>query len=260
MEECRRGVPVLEEVPERAILVASDPAAPTNHLIEADNFAALSVLSATHAGKVDLIYIDPPYNTGNRDFIYDDHYVDAEDAYRHSKWLSFMRRRLALAWSLLADTGVIFISIGDDEQAHLKVLCDQVFGPQAFIANVIWKCKRGRDNSAKLFSRSHEYLLVYAKSKAALKFNRLEMDGKTRKAYRNTDEDPRGSYRLLGVWARGTQGGSRYAFTAKTGEHFSERLWLTSEEGMRALEREDPHRRPRRRLSGDARPTAPGAT
>ena len=100
---------------------AEDP----NHLlIEGDNLHALTALTFTHEGRVDVIYIDPPYNTGNKDFKYNDRFVDRKDAYRHSKWLSFMHKRLLIAKRLLADTGVIFISIDDNEQAQLKMLCD----------------------------------------------------------------------------------------------------------------------------------------
>jgi len=106
VEECDKKLPVLEEIPEKAINDA--PGEPTNIIIEGDNYHALSVLNYTHAGKIDVIYIDPPYNTGNKDFIYNDNYVDKEDTFRHSKWLSFMNRRLKLAKNLLSDDGVIF--------------------------------------------------------------------------------------------------------------------------------------------------------
>jgi len=100
---------------------------PNHILIEGDNLEALTALSYTHEGKIDVIYIDPPYNTGNKDFVYNDSFVDTEDSYRHSKWLSFMNKRLKIAKKLLSDKGVIFISIDDNEQAQLKLLCDEVF-------------------------------------------------------------------------------------------------------------------------------------
>ncbi|MDP2161883.1 MAG: DNA methyltransferase, partial [Flavobacterium sp.] len=115
-------LPVLKEVKNKEIITDKDK--PVNLLIEGDNYHALSVLNYTHAKKVDVIYIDPPYNTGNKDFIFNDRYVDREDAYRHSKWLSFMEKRLRLAKNLLKDTGVIFISIDDNEVAQLKLLMD----------------------------------------------------------------------------------------------------------------------------------------
>ena len=119
--------PVLVEVPERAI-TSDDAEAPNHILIEGDNLEALTALSYTHAGMIDVIYIDPPYNTGKTDeFKYNDKYVDATDGYRHSKWLSFMSKRIKIAKQLLKDTGLIFISIDDNEVAQLKCLCDEIF-------------------------------------------------------------------------------------------------------------------------------------
>lgn len=117
-ERLRDELPILTEVPERAI-ISEDKDAPNHILIEGDNLETLATLAYTHEGKIDIIYIDPPYNTGNKDFIYNDSYVDKEDSYRHSKWLSFMSRRLKIAKKLLSDRGVIFISIDDNEQAQL---------------------------------------------------------------------------------------------------------------------------------------------
>ncbi|MBL8396355.1 MAG: site-specific DNA-methyltransferase [Candidatus Accumulibacter sp.] len=110
-----------------------------NLIIEGDNFDALRYLRMTHAGRVKCIYIDPPYNTGNRDFIYNDRFVDKDDSYRHSKWLEFMYRRLELAKELLSEDGVIFVSIDDNEVFHLGLLMEQVFGAANFVANVIWQ-------------------------------------------------------------------------------------------------------------------------
>lgn len=161
-ERLRTQLPVLEEVKERALL-SDDPTAPNHILIEGDNLEALVALTYTHEGKVDVIYIDPPYNTGNKDFTYNDCYVDAEDGYRHSKWLSFMSKRLKIAKQLLSDRGVIFISIDDNEQAQLKLLCDEVFGNDNCLANLVWDL--GTGTSAGHFTRSHEYILVYCKTK-----------------------------------------------------------------------------------------------
>lgn len=151
--------PVLTEVRDRAI-ISENPEAPNHILIEGDNLEALTTLSYTHAGKIDVIYIDPPYNTGNKDFIYNDSYIDTEDNYRHSKWLSFMSRRLRIAKKLLSDRGVIFISIDDNEQANLKLLCDEIFGQNNFVCSFIWR--GGKRNMAKWVSTSHEYMLLYA--------------------------------------------------------------------------------------------------
>ena len=159
-ERLKDSLPVLTEVKERAI-ISDSPDAPNHILIEGDNLEALTALSYTHEGKVDVIYIDPPYNTGNKDFTYNDTRVDAEDSYRHSKWLSFMEKRLRIAKRLLSDRGVIFISIDDNEQANLKLLCDEIFGENKFVGNIIWyKKRKGSFLSNKLVSLT-EYLLPY---------------------------------------------------------------------------------------------------
>ena len=108
-----------------------------NFLLEGDNLASLQLLLKTHKGKIDLIYIDPPYNTGHNDFVYDDTFVDADDAFKHSKWISFMSQRLELARKLMSDEAAIFISIDDNEQAALKLLCDEIFGADNFMGIII---------------------------------------------------------------------------------------------------------------------------
>ena len=140
---------------------------PNHIIIEGDNLEALTALSYTHAGKIDVIYIDPPYNTGNKDFVYNDSYVDSEDTYRHSKWLSFMAKRLRIAKKLLSDRGVIFISIDDNEQANLKLLCEDksFFGQQNFIGQLI--LKTATDNNPSQINIEHEYMLCYAKNKSS---------------------------------------------------------------------------------------------
>ena len=142
----------------------SAPVGSPNHvLIEGDNLNALAALSYTHAGKIDVIYIDPPYNTGNKDFSYNDDFVDIDDGFRHSKWLSFMYRRLKIAKELLSEKGVIFISIDDNEQAALKMMCDDVFGEEHFIGSIVWfKKRKGSFLSNKLVSLT-EYILPYSK-------------------------------------------------------------------------------------------------
>lgn len=161
-ERLRDELPILTEVPERAI-ISEDKDAPNHILIEGDNLEALATLAYTHEGKIDVIYIDPPYNTGNKDFIYNDSYVDKEDSYRHSKWLSFMSRRLKIAKKLLSDRGVIFISIDDNELAQLKLLCDDIFGEKNFITKFDWRKKTGA-NDAKDIAIITESILLYAKN------------------------------------------------------------------------------------------------
>ena len=193
-ERLRDELPILTEVPERAI-ISNDKDAPNHILIEGDNLEALATLAYTHEGKIDVIYIDPPYNTGNKDFIYNDSYVDKEDSYRHSKWLSFMSRRLKIAKKLLSDRGVIFISIDDNEQAQLKLLCDEVFGGNNFVAQFIWKKKQGGGNDSNFVVTEHEYILCYVtgtKTKIIGLDKSYQLDDKL---YPNKDE--KGEYGLV---------------------------------------------------------------
>ncbi len=139
--------------------------APHHLVINAENHHALEMLRFTHRGAVDVIYIDPPYNTGN-EFVYNDKRVGADDAFRHSKWLSFMDRRLRLARPLLKPTGVIIVAIGDDEHAHLRLLMDQVFGARNFISDVVWQ--GGRKNDSRYVSNGADYMLIYARDDEAL--------------------------------------------------------------------------------------------
>jgi adenine-specific DNA-methyltransferase len=171
-ERLRDELPVLREVKDKAIL-SDEPDAPNHILIEGDNLEALTALSYTHEGKIDVIYIDPPYNTGKKDeFKYNDYWVDSEDSYRHSKWLSFMNKRLNLAKKLLKDDGLIFISIDDNEIGQLKVLCDEIFTHNSNPDNsnslgvLVWDL--GSGTSAGHFTRSHEYVLAYCKRKSLL--------------------------------------------------------------------------------------------
>ena len=174
-ERLRSELPVLREVKERAI-ISDDPDAPNHILIEGDNLEALVALTYTHAGKIDIIYIDPPYNTGNQDFVYNDNYVEVEDSFRHSKWLSFLNRRLQISKSLLADNGLIFISIDDNEVSNLKLLCDSIFGENNCIGVLptIMNLKGNQDEFG--FAGTHEYTVVYAKSKALCSVGQLDVD------------------------------------------------------------------------------------
>ncbi|MFR9302359.1 MAG: site-specific DNA-methyltransferase [Fenollaria massiliensis] len=159
------NIPIFTEVEERKII--ADENEGFNFLLEGDNLHSLKLLEKTHKGKIDVIYIDPPYNTGIKDFVYDDNYIGTDDGYRHSKWLSFMNERLAIAQKLLSDEGVIFISIDDNEQAQLKLLCDQIFGEENFINLISVKTKNaagasGGGQDLKL-KKNLEYLLIYSK-------------------------------------------------------------------------------------------------
>ena len=121
-------------------------------LIKSDNFQALNTLMPKYQGKIDLIYIDPPYNTGNDDFIY-------ADKFNHASWLSMMNNRLELSKNILNDKGSIFVSIDDNEQANLKLLMDNVFGDENFVSNIIWQKKKGGSQDSQNFAKEHEYIL-----------------------------------------------------------------------------------------------------
>jgi len=213
-ERLRDELPVLVEDKELALLNGGKEA-PNHILIEGDNLEALTALSYTHEGKVDVIYIDPPYNTGNKDFVYNDSFVDSEDSYRHSKWLSFMSKRLRIAKRLLSDRGVIFISIDDNEQANLKLLCDQVFGERNF-RNSIYVRRRTKtlnlqfaDNGLNTLNVGAEYVLVYAKENFLFKEMRVQ----------KTDTPSKGTWNVF--WSNADRPSMRYellGFTPTTGQ------------------------------------------
>jgi adenine-specific DNA-methyltransferase len=224
VEMCKEKLPVLKEVKDKEIITDKDK--PVNLLIEGDNYHALSVLNYTHAGKVDVIYIDPPYNTGNKDFIFNDHYVDREDAYRHSKWLSFMEKRLKLAKNLLKDTGVIFISIDANELAQLKLLLDSpdLFGEakRLGIISVINNFKGRSDD--KFFATANEFLLAYAKNEHKAIIKGIELTDEQLEEY--DEEDDVSRYKLISLrktgkgWRREDRPNMFYPiyFNEKTGE------------------------------------------
>jgi adenine-specific DNA-methyltransferase len=232
-----------------------------NVFIEGDNLEVLKILQKHYHNRIKMIYIDPPYNTGS-DFVYQDNFKEGVDAYLewtrqvnndgyevstnrerdgryHTNWLNMMLPRLKLARNLLADDGAIFISIDDHEVAQLRKLCDEVFGESNFVASIVWKRKRGRDNSARWFSKAHEYALLYARNINLFDTNYLELDEGTKLAYKNPDQDTRGVWRMLACWARGTQGGVSYEYTSQSGQYFSKRLWLFSKESLARLDAED---------------------
>lgn len=184
----RDEAPMLQEDTSRAVITDKDA---TNHiLINGDNFHALTALRATHTGKIDVIYIDPPYNTGSTDFIYNDSYLDKEDGYRHSKWLSFMEKRLLLAKELLSDSGVIFVSIDDNEQARLKLLMDEVFGAENFLANIPRAIKMG-SNKGTHFAPTIDYIVAYANKLSALPEFSIPVTEEYKKKFKYVDEHGR---------------------------------------------------------------------
>jgi adenine-specific DNA-methyltransferase len=159
-----------------------------NLIIEGDNFDALRLLKATHAGRVRVIYIDPPYNTGNKDWVYNDRFVGKTDRWRHSQWLEFLYRRLELARDLLAPDGVILVSINDENRARLEMLMDDVL-PGRRLGSLAWRTKDTGNDLGQRFSHVHEHVLVYANP--GFKFNGRPVD---RSKFRNTDSDERGDW------------------------------------------------------------------
>ena len=195
----RDNIPVFTEVKEREICMV--PGEDYNFLLEGDNLHSLHLLEKTHKGRIQMIYIDPPYNTGNKDFTYDDMLIDGMDGYRHSKWLSFIALRLKLAKALLTEEGLIFISIDDNEMANLKLLCDEIFGEVNYVANIIVKSNPRGSQSKKEIASVNEYILVYAKDirYSAIIGHKLTDDMVSE--YKCSDA--KGAYRLLGLRQRG---------------------------------------------------------
>ncbi len=183
---------LLEEVPE----LGHGDKNTDNMIVQGDNLEALKALLPFYAGQVKCIYIDPPYNTGSR-FTFDGKKLQYDDNLEHSTWLSMMEPRLELLREFLREDGSIWISIDDDEQAYLKVLCDEVFGRKNFVNNVIWQKKFSPQNDAKWFSDNHDFIMVYAKNKEIWRPNLLQRTEEMNDRYKNPDNDPRG------VWTSG---------------------------------------------------------
>ena len=161
-----------------------------NFLIEGDNLASLHLLKKSYRGKIDLIYIDPPYNTGNKDFRYDDAFVDKNDLFTHSKWLSFMDKRLRIARQLLSESGAIFVSIDDNEEASLQMLCDSIFGVDCFVSNIAWQRTYSKRNDSKGIPAEVEHILVYSKQPLWMP-KRLPRTAEMNENYKSQDGDPR---------------------------------------------------------------------
>ena len=253
-------IPVFTEDPEREITL--DPegeTAPYNFLLEGDNLHSLRLLEKTHAGKIDVIYIDPPYNTGNKDFRYDDKFIDGVDGFRHSKWLSFMGRRLEFAFRLLSEKGCILISINDIEYAQVKLLCDDLFGADKYIGTLVWKSRQNKDNrNITGVSVDHEYIVAYAKT-----FNIRNFKGGVRLTdqYSNPDNDPRGPWtsgNMVGIATEAQRPNLHYDFVDhRTGINYGKPPmgWRYDKNTMRRLVDENriifpttPAGRPRRKV------------
>lgn len=225
-----------------------------NLFIEGDNLEALKLLQETYLGKVKMIYIDPPYNTGNA-FVYEDDFAESNDDYLvrsnqktesgsklvanlesngrfHSDWISMLYPRLKLARNLLHQDGVIFISIDDSEVQNLRRICDETFGSDNFIATIVWQKRYVSNVTAKWLSDMHDYVLVYARSKDNVKFKSWERDAKQLEAYKNPDHDKRGKWRSQDLSASKPYSAGLFEITGPTGKTFSpppNRYWRCNE-------------------------------
>ena len=240
--DAESGVGVGHAEPVDEMVGRDDPIVPPlNFLIEGDNLAALKLLEKTHHGKIDLIYIDPPYNTGNKDFIYNDSYVDKTDTFRHSKWLSFMKKRLEIARGLMSDKGVIFISIDDNEYATLKILCDSIFMEEN-VETMIWHKvdnDSGRLKVTHRFRREHEYIIVAYKNKECTRFSKFLKQRNYKNKYTNPDNDPRGPYKqgiISDTEEKSAKGSENYyAVTTPSGKVYTRR-WRFPKKEFEALD------------------------
>jgi adenine-specific DNA-methyltransferase len=195
--ECIKKYPVLKECAELKIDNVTNKNLTTNLIIEGDNYHSLLTLQWAYKSKIDMIYIDPPYNTGNKDFIYNDSFVDKEDGFRHTKWLSFMEKRLKLAKELLSDKGVIFISIDDNEQAYLKLLCDEVFGERNLLGNLCVVNNFSGRSDDKFFATANEYVCVYSKNIKYAQIFGIPLNEEQQKEYKLRDKISK--YKLVGL-------------------------------------------------------------
>lgn len=183
-KELETQIPTFDEIKDKQIKLTDKK---YNFLLEGDNLHSLYLLEKTHKEKIDLIYIDPPYNTGNRDFIYDDKMIDNVDTFKHSKWLSFMNRRLQIAKRLLSNKGLIFISIDDNEVAQLKLLCNDIFGDNNFKGQIVRRTGTPTGQGNNIISNELDYILVYSKTSDAV-FNGLPFEEDDNKIYNLEDE------------------------------------------------------------------------
>lgn len=210
-----------------------------NLYIEGDNLEVLKLLQETYLGKIKMIYIDPPYNTGS-DFVYEDDFVQSADEYLansgqydkdgnrlapnpesngrfHTDWLNMIYPRLKLAKDLLTDDGVIFISIDDNEQENLKKCCDEVFGGQNFVAQLVWERAYAPKNDARFISNSHDYVLMYARNLDGFVIGRLPRTEEANARYQNPDNDPRGVWKPSDLSVKTYNAACDYPITTPSG-------------------------------------------
>jgi adenine-specific DNA-methyltransferase len=227
-----------------------------NLLIHGDNLEALKALLPYYEGKIKCIYIDPPYNTGNEGWVYNDNVNDpkikrwlgkvvgkeAEDLTRHDKWLCMMYSRLKLLHKLLAPDGAIFVSIDDNEQANLKLLMDEIWGMGNFINNVIWQKKQSPQNDARYFSDMHDFIIAYTKNKSKWERNLTPRNDGQNARYKNVDNDPRGIWTSSDFTVKTYSADYDYAITTPSGKVIkptSGRCWATSKENFERLVQEN---------------------
>lgn len=202
-----------------------------NLILKGNNLLALHTLKDKYAGKVKLIYIDPPYNTGNDSFLYN-------DKFNHSTWLTFMKNRLEIAHELLSDDGSIWVNIDDDESHYLKVLCDEIFGRENFISNIIWQKKFSPQNDARYFSDMHDHILLYSKSREDFVVNLLPRTDEMNSRYKNPDNDPRGPWSSSDLTVKTYSSEYDYPITTPGGKVINppkSRCWRTSKENFKKL-------------------------
>jgi adenine-specific DNA-methyltransferase len=202
-----------------------------NLILKGNNLLALHTLKDKYAGKVKLIYIDPPYNTGNDSFLYN-------DKFNHSTWLTFMKNRLEIAHELLSNDGSIWVNIDDDESHYLKVLCDEIFGRENFISNIIWQKKFSPQNDARYFSDMHDHILLYSKSREDFVVNLLPRTDEMNSRYKNPDNDPRGPWSSSDLTVKTYSSEYDYPITTPGGKVINppkSRCWRTSKENFKKL-------------------------
>jgi len=203
----------------------------SNLLIKGNNLIVLHSLLPLYANKVKLIYIDPPYNTGNDSFNYN-------DKFNHSSWLCFMKNRLEVAREFLRDDGVIFVQCDDNEQAYLKVLMDEIFGRENFVNTICWQKKNSPQNDAKWLSDNHDFILIYAKRKETWKPNLLPRTEEMNARYKNPDNDPRGVWMAGDLSVKTYSVNYDYPITTPSGKIVyppTSRSWRTSKENLEKL-------------------------
>ena len=225
-KELETQIPTFEEVKDKEIKKVNDEK--FNFLLEGDNLHSLYLLEKTYSGKIDLIIIDPPYNTGSKEFMYNDSYVDIEDGFKHSKWLSFMEKRLKVAKEVLSEQGLIFINIDQNEFSQLKILCDEIFGEINYVNEIVWQKLSASKSQTINFSNLHEKILVYRKSQCA-KINKIYEEKKQNdKSYPYIEEGTGKKYGSFDFTQSG-QGEGRF-FGEKYLEPPKGKHWIWSQE------------------------------